>query len=237
MSYLTTILIIGLLIFVHELGHLLASWWVGIGVARFSIGFGPVIGSWRRGETEYCVSAVPLGGYVLPAIESEEEFLAIAAWRRIVMWLGGPLANLVFAGLLLAIASVAIDGFSLYRVLVRPWLQVAEQSWYIVTVLPQIFLHPSQLSGIVGIVAVGESLVGDGWLRAVQFAVILNLNLAIFNLLPISPLDGGKIFCALLEKLHPRLARVHTGFAMAGLALLLLLFVYTTVLDVVRQIA
>jgi regulator of sigma E protease len=70
-----------------------------------------------------------------------------------------------------------------------------------------------------------------------QFAVLLNLNLAIFNLLPIAPLDGGKILCALLEKIHPRLARLHTGFAMAGLVLLLGLMVYTTVLDVVRQFA
>lgn len=237
MTYLATILILGLLILVHELGHLLASWWIGIGVARFSIGFGPVVWSWRRGETEYCISAVPLGGYVLPAFESEADFFAIPAWRRIVMWLGGPLANFVFAGLLLAAAALAVDDFSLYRVLVRPWLLVAEQSWQIVSMLPMIFLHPSQLSGVVGIVAVGESFVGGGWLRAIQFAVLLNLNLGIFNLLPIAPLDGGKIFCALLEKLHPRLARLQMGFAVAGLALLLLLLVYTTVLDVMRQMA
>ena len=62
MTYLATILILGLLIFVHELGHLLACWWTGIRVARFSIGFGPVIWSWRRDETEYCISAMPLGG-------------------------------------------------------------------------------------------------------------------------------------------------------------------------------
>jgi regulator of sigma E protease len=237
MNYLSTILIIGLLIFVHELGHLLASWWTGIPVARFSIGFGPVLWSWRRGQTEYCLSGIPLGGYVLPAIDSEEDFFRIPAWRRIVMWLGGPLANVVFAGILLAVGGALAHGVSLYGVLVLPWMQVAQQSWHILTVLPMIFLQPDQLSGIVGIVAVGESLVGGGLLRAIQFAVLLNLNLAIFNLLPIAPLDGGKIFCALLEKLHPRLGRLHTGFAMAGLALLLVLLVYTTVLDVVRQLA
>lgn len=237
MSYLSTVLIIGLLIFVHELGHLLASWATGIPVARFSIGFGPVLWSWRRGGTEYCVSGVPLGGYVMPAIESEEDFFRIPAWRRIVTWLGGPLANFLAAGLLLAAAALAGHGFSVYGVLVRPWMQVVEQSWQIVSLLPTIFLHPGQLSGVVGIVAAGESFVGEGWLRAAQFAVVLNLNLAIFNLLPIAPLDGGKIFCALLEKLHPRLARLHTRFAVAGLALLLALFVYTTVMDVVRQLA
>jgi regulator of sigma E protease len=237
MSYLTTIFIIGLAIVVHELGHLLACWGTGIGVARFSIGFGPVLGSWRRGQTEYCLSAVPLGGYVLPAFESEEDFFRISAGRRIVMWLGGPFANFVLAGLLLAIAGAATDGLSPWTVLVRPWVQVAEQTWHILSVLPAIFLHPSQLSGVVGIVAVGESLVGGGLVRALQFGVVLNLNLAIFNLLPIAPLDGGKILCCLLEKLHPRLARLHTPLALAGLALLLVLLVYTTVLDVVRQLA
>ncbi|MEX2113696.1 MAG: site-2 protease family protein [Pirellulales bacterium] len=237
MTYLAAILIIGVLIFVHELGHLLACWGTGIPVARFSIGFGPVLWTWRRGDTEYCLSAIPLGGYVMPAVESEEDFFAVAVWRRIVMWLGGPAANFAFAALILAVVGVAVDGFSLYGLLVEPWVEVARQSWHIVTVLPSAFLHPSQLSGVVGIVSVGNSFVGAGWLRAAQFAVLLSLNLGIFNLLPIAPLDGGKIFCALLEKLHPRLARLHTGFAIAGLALLLVLFVYTTVLDVVRQLA
>ena len=80
-------------------------------------------------------------------------------------------------------------------------------------------------------------MVSDGWVSALRFAVLLNLNLAIFNLLPIMPLDGGKILCSLLEKVSPRLVRLQTPLAIAGLALLLLLMVYTTVLDVMRQLA
>ncbi len=236
MSYVTTILVIGFLIFFHELGHLLASWSVGIPVARFSVGFGPVLWSRRKRGVEYCLSAVPLGGYVLPAFESEEAFFSIPAWRRIVMWLGGPAANFVLAGMLLAMLNGLTDEFSLRAIFVQPWIQVAQQSWHIVTVLPTIFLHPDQLSGIIGIVAVGKSFVGSGLENALKFAIMLNLNLAIFNLLPVAPLDGGKILCCLLEKLHPRAARLHTGFAIAGLALLLLLMLYTTVLDVVRQL-
>jgi regulator of sigma E protease len=237
MSYVTTILVIGFLIFFHELGHLLASWSVGIPVARFSIGFGPVLWSWRRKGVEYCVSAVPLGGYVLPRFESEEDFFRVAVSRRIVMWLGGPVANFVLAGVLLALLNCLTEGSSIRGLFVQPWIQVAQQSWHIVTVLPTIFLHPDQLSGIIGIVAVGKSFVGSGLASALLFAVMLNLNLAIFNLLPVAPLDGGKIVCCLLEKLHPRLARLHTGFAITGLALLLLLMLVTTVLDVVRQLA
>ena len=237
MSYLAAIFIIGFLIFFHELGHLLAAWWVKMPVARFSLGFGPVVWSWRRGETEYCLSAIPLGGYVLPKFESEEEFFSIPVSRRIVMWLGGPLANFILAGLLLMVVIPAGGGATVWNLLVEPWRQVVVQSAHILMILPSAFMHPSQLSGVVGIVAAGESFVGSGLIKTLQFAVLLNLNLAIFNLLPIAPLDGGKILCALLEKVDPRLARLHTGFAMAGLVLLLGLMAYTTVLDVVRQLA
>ena len=58
------LVVIGVLIFVHELGHLVAAKAVDIQVPRFSIGFGPRIAGFRRGETEYVISALPLGGYV-----------------------------------------------------------------------------------------------------------------------------------------------------------------------------
>ena len=55
---------LGLVIFVHELGHFAVAKWVGVLVERFSIGFGPILWSFRRGETEYAISAIPFGGYV-----------------------------------------------------------------------------------------------------------------------------------------------------------------------------
>ena len=64
MTILATIVVLGVLIFVHELGHFMAAKSVGIEVQRFSIGLGPRMFGFRRGETEYVVSWVPLGGYV-----------------------------------------------------------------------------------------------------------------------------------------------------------------------------
>ena len=186
---------------------------------------------------EYCVALIPLGGYVLPRIESEEEFFRIPAARRIVFWLGGPIANFVSAGLLLAIVHCIREGISPSGLLIEPWKETVRQSLRFILALPSIFAHPDQLSGVVGIVAVGKSVLGNGFVSTLQFAVLLNLNLAILNLLPLAPLDGGKIFCALLEKIHPRLARLHDGFALAGLMFLALLMAYTTVLDVLRQLA
>ncbi|MEX0856355.1 MAG: RIP metalloprotease RseP [Gemmatimonadota bacterium] len=64
MTLLATIVLLGVLIFVHELGHFLAARSVGIRVERFSIGLGPRIFGFQRGDTEYVISAIPLGGYV-----------------------------------------------------------------------------------------------------------------------------------------------------------------------------
>ena len=64
MTILATIIVLGVLIFVHELGHFWAAKAVGIEVQRFSIGLGPKVFGFTRGETEYVISAIPLGGYV-----------------------------------------------------------------------------------------------------------------------------------------------------------------------------
>ncbi len=237
MSLLASVLLIGLLIFVHELGHLLAARAVGIPVARFSLGFGPVVWSRRRGGVEYCLSAVPLGGYVLPEFTDEEAFYRIPVGRRIVFLLGGPAANIAFAVVLAALGRALAGELSWQGLFIEPWLDVARLSAAITAALPAIFAHPGQLSGVVGIVAIGKTVVAGGLASAIRFAVMLNVNLAIFNLLPIAPLDGGKIVCSLLEKVHPRLARLHTRFAIVGLLLLLGLMIYTTVLDVMRQLA
>jgi regulator of sigma E protease len=55
---------LGMVIFIHELGHFLVAKWCGVKVERFSIGFGPILCRYRRGETEYALSAIPFGGYV-----------------------------------------------------------------------------------------------------------------------------------------------------------------------------
>jgi regulator of sigma E protease len=72
-TVLATIVVLGVLIFVHELGHFITAKWADIEVPRFSIGFGPKILGFRRGETEYVISALPLGGYVKMAGMEEME--------------------------------------------------------------------------------------------------------------------------------------------------------------------
>jgi regulator of sigma E protease len=74
-TILATIVVLGVLIFVHELGHFLTAKWCDIEVPRFSIGFGPKIIGFTRGETEYVISALPLGGYVKMAGMEEMEHI------------------------------------------------------------------------------------------------------------------------------------------------------------------
>ncbi|HQR30049.1 MAG TPA: RIP metalloprotease RseP, partial [Anaeromyxobacteraceae bacterium] len=100
------VLLLGGLIFVHELGHFLAAKALGVKVVKFSIGFGPRILGFRRGETEYLLSLLPLGGYVKmagdePGAEVAPEdrgrgFLEAPPWKRFVIAFAGPAANLAF---------------------------------------------------------------------------------------------------------------------------------------------
>jgi regulator of sigma E protease len=115
-TILSTIVVLGVLILVHELGHFWAAKAVDIEVSRFSIGFGPKIVGFQRGETEYVLAAIPLGGYVKmegmigeevvaplegksePAREpSPRDFDAKPWWARFLVIIGGVTMNFLFA--------------------------------------------------------------------------------------------------------------------------------------------
>jgi len=105
------IFVLGVLVFVHELGHFLAAKRVRIRVLKFQLGFNPTIISVRRGDTEYGIGALPLGGYVKMAGESPEEgstgrsdeFLSKTKWERFQVLIMGPVMNLLLAFVLLAV--------------------------------------------------------------------------------------------------------------------------------------
>src|SRR3954463_16706061 len=109
-----TVLLLGVLIFVHESGHFLVAKALGVKVLRFSIGFGPPIVAFTRGDTEYRIAWFPLGGYVkmageqpydeLPPEEAQYGFLNQAPWKRGLIVAAGPVFNLVFPVLVLFVA-------------------------------------------------------------------------------------------------------------------------------------
>jgi regulator of sigma E protease len=109
-TLLSFLFVLGVLVFVHELGHFLAARRVGIRVLVFSLGFGPKLLKTKRGDTEYCISLIPLGGYVKMAGESADEprtgapdeFMSKTKWERFQVLIMGPVMNLVLAVIVLA---------------------------------------------------------------------------------------------------------------------------------------
>lgn len=100
-------LLLGLLIFIHELGHFLVAKFFGVRVETFSLGFGRKILKYKKGDTTYALSLIPLGGYVkmygddpnaeIPASERQHAFLGKPVYQRIAVVLAGPLMNLFLA--------------------------------------------------------------------------------------------------------------------------------------------
>jgi regulator of sigma E protease len=99
------VFVLGVLVFVHEFGHFLVARWLGVRVITFSIGFGPKLVSFRRGDTEYAISILPLGGYVKMAGENpddpqtgaRDEFMSRPKWDRFRILLAGPVMNILLS--------------------------------------------------------------------------------------------------------------------------------------------
>jgi len=108
-GFLITVLamgaVLGVMILVHEFGHYAAAKWFGVRVEVFSLGFGTRLLGVRKGETDYRISAIPLGGYVRMAGENPTEartgdpgeFLSHPRWHRFVIAIAGPAMNILLA--------------------------------------------------------------------------------------------------------------------------------------------
>ena len=109
-TLLAFLFVLGVLVFVHELGHFLVARRLGVRVLTFSLGFGPKLLKFQRGDTEYCVSAIPLGGYVKMAGENPDdprsgqpdEFLSKTKWERFQILIAGPAMNIILAVVVMA---------------------------------------------------------------------------------------------------------------------------------------
>ncbi len=105
MTFLYFLIVIGVLVFVHEFGHFLMAKRAGVRVEKFSLGMGPKLVGYKKGDTEYVISALPLGGYVKMAGENPDEeptgapdeFQSKSVWQRAIIAATGPLTNIVLA--------------------------------------------------------------------------------------------------------------------------------------------
>ena len=112
------IVLLGILVFIHELGHFLVARFCGVRVEVFSLGFGKKILKWKRGDTVYCISLFPLGGYVKmfgheygKEVAKEHQsvsFLHKKLWQRMAIVLAGPLMNFFLAVFIFAVLSMVV---------------------------------------------------------------------------------------------------------------------------------
>jgi regulator of sigma E protease len=121
-TILATVIVLGILVFVHELGHFILSKKMGVKVLKFSLGFGPKLIGKKIGETEYQIAVFPLGGFVKPLGEDpneelkEEErprsFWAQPIWKRALIIGAGPFFNFLLAAVLFS--SINLFGIPYY---------------------------------------------------------------------------------------------------------------------------
>jgi regulator of sigma E protease len=171
-SLFAFVFVLGVLIFVHELGHFLMARRIGVRVLTFSLGFGPRLIGFRRGDTEYCISAVPLGGYVKMAGETPEdtrtgasdEFLSKTKWQRFQVLVMGPVMNLALAVIVMALVLYQGAQVALYE----------ERPTVVASFLPD---SPAKQAGL----QIGDHIVGidgettDTW-QKLQLVVLGKAN-------------------------------------------------------------
>ena len=117
MAIIFAIIIFSFLIFIHELGHFLAAKASGVQVNEFAMFMGPALVKWRRGETQYSIRCIPIGGYC--AMEGEDEdtdnprsFQKAAWWKRLCILLAGAAMNFVSGFLIFALVLAPSEGFA-----------------------------------------------------------------------------------------------------------------------------
>ena len=251
--------VICVLVVVHELGHHLMAKWFRVPVEVFSVGFGPKLIAIRRGETEYRLSAIPLGGYVKMSGTSPfgrkstpDGFDSKPRWQRFLILLAGPAMNVAFA-LTLAIVGlwvgIEVPTQSGTTVIYRPGFfeafllggrAITDSSAAILATLGGLLtgeVPSNALIGPVGLAQAAGQSAELGWRAMIAAMAFISLNLGLCNLLPIPILDGGHMLMLMVEGVTRRTLsyRVRAAMLGAGAVAMLLLLITTFFNDLSRM--
>ena len=121
-SLVSVVAVLGFMILIHEFGHYAVAKWLGVRVEQFAIGFGKRLVGFRRGETDYRINAIPLGGYVKMSGENPMdqhtddpgEFLNHSRWHRFLIAVAGPAMNILLAVVLLTVVYMVHYEYPVY---------------------------------------------------------------------------------------------------------------------------
>jgi regulator of sigma E protease len=221
------------LLVVHEAGHYVAARAGGIRVESFSIGVGPALWSRRIGTTEWVLRALPVGAYVRydPTTAARRGVLACVV-------AAGPAANLCAAALAFVVAAALAGAHVPVAVGLAQTVGVARVICAgLASLLSWRGLH--DLGGPLMLAHIAGSAAALGPVALLHVVGFLSVNLAVFNLLPIPVLDGGRLVVLAVEALRGRrlTAPVERWMTLSGAVVVLVLLTVAIVNDLARALA
>lgn len=213
------LLMLNFLIFVHELGHFLAAKKSKIKVNEFAIGMGPKIFSKTVNETKYSLRWILIGGYVAFDDESYKDAHFL---KQAFVIVNGVVFNFLTALIFSWVYLICSTDLNLnaWQIFISGFLVVIQMSQAIFNALVGLVVHvdTSAFSGPAGIVDTISTYIKVGYLQAIELIVVLNVNLGIFNSLPIPALDGGQLVYTLFKGITKKreYPKLETALAVIG---------------------
>ena len=204
---------LGLIIFIHECGHLFFAKLYNVAAPIFSIGFGPTLASIPLGNTSFQIALFPFGGYV----ELNQESLAQQPYYiKVIIMLGGIIFNILFA--------YAIMGYFILQ----------KKKYNFKTTISRIIETTGQKQGIVGPIGIinllGISFINDPHLFWCMIALI-SFNVGLFNLIPFPFFDGGKIALYTIEALSQKTIP-ESSFLYFSILFFIILLIFITLISI-----
>lgn len=235
-AIIKTLVMLGILVIIHEGGHFIAAKLCKIKVNEFSVGFGKGIWSKSIKGTKYSLRLIPLGGYV--SMEGEEEhsdeegsFSKASFWKKLAVVLAGPIVNIIF-GLLIYFILVAIKyGVQVAAVNTINFIGALFDS---IRIIVTGGASMNDLAGPVGIANIVSKT--SGIVDFIYLLSVISLSLGVTNLLPIPPLDGGKLLIYIIEAIKRKPLKEETTLRiqMLGFIFIIGLSVFVMYNDVIR---
>jgi len=237
-SAIKVIFLLGILVFIHELGHFTVAKIFKVRVNEFAIGFGPTLWKKQGKQTKYALRLIPLGGFV--SMEGEEErsesegsFSEAKVYKKILIVAAGAIVNIIFAIILYFFLVWYYNDLSYAFMGIKDFVF---SIWLSLKMLFTGGVSINEMMGPVGISSVVAKT--SGIADFIYILSVISLSLGVTNLLPFPPLDGGKIVLLIIEGItkKPINPKVENIIQMTGFVLIILLSIIVANNDILRII-